>query len=114
MNLLVEMVVDVLQICHAAHVRVFQKGHQLLAVVVEGPGKRNLEIKLQKIRQKINQCLGSVTFWCGSGSESPDPHLLMDPDPTADPTPFFIDFKDAKKKFARRHNISSLKNLIFY
>jgi hypothetical protein len=24
---------------------------------------------------------------------------LMDPDPTPDPTPFFIDFEDAKKKF---------------
>jgi hypothetical protein len=23
----------------------------------------------------------------------------MDPDPTPDPTPFFIDFKDAKKNF---------------
>ncbi len=45
-----------------------------------------------------NQCWGSVTFWCGSGS--PDPYLwLMDPDPTPDPNPFFIDFKDAKKKF---------------
>ncbi len=43
---------------------------------------------------------GSVIFRCGSGS--PDPYLLlMDPnlDPTSDPTPFFGDFKDAKKKF---------------
>ncbi len=47
---------------------------------------------------------GSVTFWCGSGSGSPDPYLwLVDPDPapgsdqTPDPTPFFINFKDAKK-----------------
>ncbi len=40
---------------------------------------------------------GSVTFWCGSGSS--DPYLwLMDPDPTPDPTPFFIDCQDAKKK----------------
>ncbi len=40
------------------------------------------------------QCWGSMTFWCGSGST--DPYLwLMDPDPT----PFFIDFKDAKKIF---------------
>ena len=30
-----------------------------------------------------------MTFWCGSGSESPDSYLLlMDPDPT----PFFSDF----------------------
>ncbi len=41
-----------------------------------------------------NQCWGSVTFWRGSGS--PDPYLwLMDPNPT----PFFSDFKDAKKIF---------------
>jgi hypothetical protein len=58
MNLLVEMVVHVLQICHAAHVRVFQKGHQLLAVVVEGPGKRNLEIQLQKNPAKNKPVLG--------------------------------------------------------
>jgi hypothetical protein len=40
----------------------------------------------------LRQCWGSLTFLCGSGS--PDPHLsLIDPDPT----PFFSDFKDAKK-----------------
>ncbi len=39
------------------------------------------------------QCWGSVTFWCGSGSAYP--YLwLTDPDPT----PFFSDFKDAKKE----------------
>jgi hypothetical protein len=48
----------------------------------------------------------------------------MDPDPntTPDPTPFFMDFKDAKKfclfiffpyKHTRRHIIFSIKNLIF-
>jgi hypothetical protein len=53
------------------------------------------------------QCWGSVTFWCGSGS--PDPYLwLMDPDP------------DAKKKYifflhiffsqlARRYTLFCLK-----
>ncbi len=44
-----------------------------------------------------NQCWGSVTFWCGSGS--PDPYLwLMDPDPdsTSNPTPFFVEFQDGK------------------
>ncbi len=51
-----------------------------------------------------SQCWRSVSFMCGSGSESPDPYLwLMDPDPdrapTSDPTPFFNDFKDAKKWF---------------
>jgi hypothetical protein len=34
------------------------------------------------------QCWGSVIFWCGSGP------LKMDPDPT----PFFIDAKEAKSK----------------
>ncbi len=34
-------------------------------------------------RSTTHQCWGSVTFWCGSGSA----------------TPFFSDFKDAKKSF---------------
>jgi hypothetical protein len=39
-----------------------------------------------------------VTFWCGSGSGSPEQYLrLKDPDPVPDPNAFFIDFKDAKK-----------------
>ncbi len=50
------------------------------------------------------QCWGSVTFWCGSRSGSPDRYLWLmdpdlDPDPTPEPTPFFSDFQDAKKKF---------------
>ncbi len=50
------------------------------------------------LRYSFRQCCGSMKFWYGSGS--PDPYLwLMDPDPTSDPTPFFIDFKDAKKYF---------------
>jgi hypothetical protein len=50
------------------------------------------------LHQSFSQCWGSVTFWCGSGPV--DPYLLlMDPDPTPDPTPFFSDFKDAKKYF---------------
>ncbi len=46
------------------------------------------------------QWWGSVTFWCGSGSA--DSYFwLMNPDldPTPYPTPFFSDFKDAKKNF---------------
>jgi hypothetical protein len=63
-----------------------------------------------------------VTFWGGSWSRSANPYLLlMDPDPTPDPTPFFSDFKDGKKKFLHifflklisRHIIFSLKNVIF-
>ena len=47
-----------------------------------------------------DQCWESVTFWCESGSRSTDPYLwLLDPDPTPDPTPFFSDFKDAKKNY---------------
>ncbi len=52
-----------------------------------------LSISLIKIVREHNfrlyayQCWGSVTFWCGSD------FWLMDPDPT----PFFSDFKDAKK-----------------
>jgi len=29
-----------------------------------------------------------------------DPDPALDPYPTPDPTPFFIDFKDTKKKFS--------------
>jgi hypothetical protein len=42
----------------------------------------------------IKRCWGSVTFWCGSGSGSTDPYLLL-----LDLTPFFNNFKDAKKLF---------------
>ncbi len=53
--------------------------------------------KIQLINH-FHQCWGSETFLCGSGSA--DPYLrLMDPDPTPDPTPFFSDLKEAKKKF---------------
>ncbi len=59
------------------------------------------------------QCLGSVTFWCGS--RSADPYLWL-----MDQTSFFTDFKDAKTNYfnfhtflTRRHIIFSLKNLIF-
>jgi hypothetical protein len=51
----------------------------------------------RRILRSFNDCWGSVTFWCGSGSA--DRYIwLMDPDPTPDPTPFFNDFKDAKNK----------------
>ncbi len=43
-----------------------------------------------------HQCCGSMTFWCGSGSE--DPCLwLMDPDPAI----FIIDLQDAKKNLLK-------------
>ncbi len=49
---------------------------------------------------RFNQSWRSVTFWCRSGSGSPDLYLWqMDPDPTLDLTPFFSDFKDTKKLF---------------
>ncbi len=71
---------------------------------------------------RINQCWGSVTFWCESGSvtfwcgsRSANSYLWLidpNPDPTPDPTPFFSDFKkDAKNIFfhifsyTRRHII---------
>jgi hypothetical protein len=40
----------------------------------------------------FQQCWGSVTFWCGSGSA--DQYVLLtDPYPTPDPVLFFSDFK---------------------
>jgi hypothetical protein len=60
--------------------------------------------------------LGSLAFWCGSGSRSVDPYLWLiepNPDPTPYTTPFFSDFRDARKNFflqlTRRHIIFSLK-----
>ena len=48
------------------------------------------------------QCCGSMTFWCGSGSGSADPCLwIMDPDPAI----FVIDLQDAcqqKKNFSTK------------
>jgi hypothetical protein len=44
---------------------------------------------------RFEQCCGSMTFWCGSGSA--DPCLrLMDPDP--DLPIFVIDLQEANKK----------------
>ncbi len=49
------------------------------------------------------QCSGSMTFWCGSGSADPCCSLMdpdSDPDADADPDPsiFIIDLQDANKK----------------
>jgi hypothetical protein len=46
-----------------------------------------------------NQCCGSMTFWCGSGSEfgSADPCLLL-MDPDSDPAILINDLQDANKK----------------
>ncbi len=49
----------------------------------------------RKFNLSLKQCCGSMTFWCGSGSGSSDPCLLlMDPDPSI----FIIDLQDANKK----------------
>ncbi len=46
-----------------------------------------------------NQCSGSMTCWCGSGSGSADPcYWLMDPDAGPDPAIFVNDLQDANKK----------------
>ncbi len=46
--------------------------------------------KVPLFNKPKNQCCGSMTFWCGSGSA--DPCLwLMDPDSEADPSIFIID-----------------------
>ncbi len=78
---------------------------QALEAQVE-PCRQLTQGRVQAKQKHLSQCWGSVTFWCGSRSRSPDPYLwLMDPDPvpdldpTPDSTPFFIDFKDAKKYF---------------
>ncbi len=55
-----------------------------------------------------NQCCGSMTFWCGSGSGSADPcQWLMDSDPDPDPAIFVIDLQDANKKLSFLKKIST-------
>ncbi len=52
-----------------------------------------ISINARSTNKGLQQCCGSMTFWCGSGSGSADPCLwLMDPDP------FVIDIQDANKK----------------
>ncbi len=74
------------------------------------PGSRRVEYKY---KPKPNSWTHNVVEVSGHNLESsvgdlwhfgaePDPYLWLmdpDPDPTSDPTPFFIDFKDANKIF---------------
>ncbi len=58
-------------------------------------------IRVNRVLHASNQCCGSMTFWCGSGSGSADPCLcLMDPEPNADSDPafFVINLQVANKK----------------
>ncbi len=58
---------------------------------------RGLEPDPKWAKERKHQCCGSMTFWCGSGSDfgSADPCLLlMDPDPAI----LIIDLQDANKK----------------
>jgi hypothetical protein len=61
-----------------------------------------LWLKITYLRMVINLVSCSVRSLWHFGAD-PDPRipylLLMDPDPTPDPTPFFSDFKDAKNIF---------------
>jgi hypothetical protein len=61
-----------------------------------------------KFQIRKNQCCGSMTFWCGSGSGSADPCIwLMDPDPDPDPAIFIIDLQDANKKLILKKSFSA-------
>ncbi len=63
-----------------------------LVVLEGGNGVHNWSGNFRLLnKEDVNAILGSVTFWCGSGSS--DPYFwLTDPDPTPDSTPFFGDF----------------------
>ncbi len=57
------------------------------------PGIDSPHCNTPGLRRNYNQCCGSMTFWCGSGSA--DPCLwLMDPDPTI----FVVELQDVSKK----------------
>ncbi len=84
----------------------------------------HLDIIIEENLNSFIQCWGSVTFWSGSGT--PDLYLWLmdsdpapDSDPTQDPTTFFNDIIDVKKKFIfflvtypKVHHLQS-KKLIF-
>ncbi len=65
--------------------------------------KKTLEYPLEIVRKQrqddlimditMYQCWESKTFWCGSGSKSPDPFLWL-----MDSTSFVSDIKEVKKK----------------
>ncbi len=60
----------------------------LLSATVIKVSKCCLSCKIQ------NQCCGSMTFWCGSGSGSADPSLwLMDQDPRIHPSDKWIQIR---------------------
>jgi hypothetical protein len=67
-------------------------------------GKRILPLDKSEA-VSCNQCCGSMTFWCGSGSV--DPCLwLMYPDPDSNPEPdpaiFNIDLQGTNKKLIKK------------
>jgi hypothetical protein len=57
--------------------------------------KKALKLLGDNVPVTRNQCWGSVTFWCGSGSA--DRYLWL-ANLAPDPTIFFSDFKDANNK----------------
>jgi hypothetical protein len=59
-----------------------------------------LSQKLQTLCEDLLQCCGYMTFWCGSGSGSAGPCLLlMDPDPAF----VVIDLQDANKLILKKY-----------
>ncbi len=85
----------------------------LAATVCLGPkttaGKKKAHFPwLLSLLITVNQCCGSITFWCRSGS--PDPCLwLMDPDPSI----FIIDLQDANKKQIFKKSFSLFLHITF-
>ncbi len=56
-----------------------------------------------RVQHCVNQCCGSMEFWCRSGSA--DPYLwLMDPDPDADPDPAIFDIFDSYLEDVNKKN----------
>ncbi len=75
-----------------------RKKHGQNDVSLGETSQKNITLKFALLYY-YQQCCGSMTFWCGSGSGfgSADPCLwLMDPD--SDPSIFIIDLHDAYKK----------------
>ncbi len=63
------------------------------------------------IKENVNsfiQCWGSVTFWCGSGSGTPELYLwLMDPDPDSNPAPIYSRWNKILHYHGRKDDLPS-------
>ncbi len=76
--------------------------------LVQKCGQPDQQLGCDLAQVLLQQCSGSMTFWCRSGSADPC-FCLMNLDPDADPDPaiFIIDLQDANKKLTKKTSFSA-------